>query len=565
MTATPLLHQAETATGAAKKEPVPRRPPDALHFLLAVVASLPLVIFGIVDMVRGWRPLFDNAAIALRSYQVFSHDSPLVGHQVDLHVGSQTVYSPGPLENWLLAVPVHLDPGQGALWGAVIFAVIGVTLAIEAAWSAARWWGAVTVAGAVLLLFAVRGDVIVDVMWNQWLGVIWLYTTLASSWAVASGRLRWWPVAVVSASLVVQCHEVFAFTAIGVSLTAAVLGVTACRRRLDGVGFGWLAAGTLAGIASWIAPVVQQLTTHPGNLTLLWRVTHQPSAKIGFSQALGAVGGASKPVPKWVHAPPIHGAFSNVIYVANTFVGDHWWAVTALVLLTGIAAFAVVRGRHLLAGAATMSLVAALGAVGAIASIPEAQVLNFGYLDVLLIPVGTAVWLTLAWTLAEVARAVLRRAFGGDLTSLGRRVRRAGTSLATLAGVAVVAVGFGWSTASGLTLVGTDSSTIGGWAAVRATDVGVAAVTRVAPRIPFRLELGEPSDNYRFAVVTGVAYLLDTEGLQPRLTGIAGPTFGSGRPNMPVVILHIPASGDRVSASVGRSARSRHSGVRRLR
>jgi len=550
----------EDPTTRAGNEPVPLGPPDALHWLLDIVASLPLVIFGIADMARGWRPLFDNAAISLRSYQVFSHNSPLVGHQVDLQVGSQHVFSPGPLENWLLAVPVHLDPGQGALWGAVIFGVIGVTLAIEAAWSAARWWGAVIVATSVLVLFAVRGDVVVDVMWNPWLGVIWLYTTLASSWAVATGRLRWWPVAVFSASLVVQCHEVFALTAIGVCLAAPVLGVTVCRRRQGRIGLGWLGAGAVVGVASWIAPVVQQLTTHPGNLTLLWRVAHQRVAKIGVTQALGALAGASRPVPKWVHAPPIHGAFSRVLYVANTFVGGQWWAVTALVLLAAIAVSAVVTGRHRLAGSATLSLVAALGTVSAIASIPEAQVLNFGYLDVLLIPVGTAVWLTLAWALVELARPVLGRAVTRVLTSPRKPTQRVSAYLGTLAGATLVAAGFGWSTASGLTLLGTDSPTISGWASVQATDVGVAAVTRLAPRTPFRLQLAEPSNNYRFAVVTGVAYLLDTEGFQPRLKGIAAATFGAAHPDMPTVFLHIPATGDKVLATVSSSGRSDHSG-----
>ena len=560
MTAIPLLPQVEKTTGA-ETEPAPRRPPDALHLLLDVVAALPLVIFGIADMARGWRPLFDNAAIALRSYQVFSRHSPLVGHQVDLHLTSQPVYSLGPLENWLLAVPVHLDPKQGALWGAVIFAVIGVTLAIEAAWSAARWWGAVIVATSVLVLFSVRGDVIVDLVWNPWFGVIWLYTTMASSWAVATGRLRWWPVALVSASIVAQCHEVFAPPAIAVCLTAPVLGVIVRRSRGERVGLGWLGAGAAAGVVSWIAPLVQQLTHHPGNFTVLWRVAHQRGAKIGVTQALGALGGASRLVPKWLHAPPLHGAFASVVYVANTFVGAQWWAVTTLVLLAVITVCALVTRRHLLAGSAALSLVAALGTVGAIASVPSAQVLTFGYVDVMLIPVGTAVWLTLAWALVEVVRPVLQRALSQGLPSVRKRAQAVADHLAMLAGVTMVTVLFGWSISSGLTLVGTNAPTIGGWAAVRATDIGVSAVARVAHRTPFRLELAEPSNNYRFAVVTGMAYLLKTEGFQPLFIGLAATTFGQGRPNMPVVLVHVPATGDRVSASVRPSRRSGSPGV----
>jgi hypothetical protein len=545
-----MLPLADTTTRAEG----PRWPPEVLHPLLGVVAALPLVIFGIADMAKGWRPLFDNAAIALRSYQVFSGNSPLVGHQVAVYVGSQPVYSPGPLENWLLALPVRLDPGQGALWGAVIFALVGVMLAIEAAWSAARWWGALIVTTSVLLLFAVRGDVAVDVMWNPWFGIVWLYTTLASSWATAAGRLRWWPVAVISASIVAQCHEVFALPAIEVSLTAAVVGVIVCRSRHRRVNLGWLAVGTTCGLVAWIAPVVQQLTNHPGNLTLLWRVAHQGGTKIGLSQALGALGGASRLVPKWVNAPPHHGALSSFGYIANGFVGSQWWAVTALVLLAAITVVAFVTGRHLLSSAAALSFVVAAGTVRAIATVPAAQFLDFGYLNVLLIPVGTAVWVTIAWTLVELARPVIGPVITRRVPSCRERINAAAGHLVMLGGATMLAATLGWSLASGLDLLGTSSPTIGGWTAVQAADTGLSATARLAPRTPFRLELAEPSNDYRFSVLTGVAYLLNTEGFQPRLMGIAAATFGESRPNMPVVLLHIPTRGDRVWASVARNA-----------
>ena len=229
------------------------------------------------------------------------------------------------------------------------------------------------------------------------------------------------------------------------------------------MGFGSLGVGAAAGIVSWIAPLVQQLTNNPGNFTALWRAEHEHNAKIGLSQALGALGGSSRLIPKWVHAPPLHGSFSSVVYIANTFVGSQWWAVTALVLLIATAVSAWVTGRHLLASLATLSLVAALGTVVGIASIPEAQFLNFGYLDVLLIPVGTAVWLTLAWALVDVAGPAFGRAFSRGLTELGRGPPyRVVAHLGTLAGATTMAVVLGWSMASGLTLLDTNSFTLGG-------------------------------------------------------------------------------------------------------
>src|SRR5450631_663373 len=94
-----------------------------LRVLCHLAAELPLVVFGAVESARGWRPLFDNAGLAYRSFQVFSSHSPLVGHQMAVSAGSHAVFGPGPLQSWILAVPVRVDPAQGALWGGVAAAV----------------------------------------------------------------------------------------------------------------------------------------------------------------------------------------------------------------------------------------------------------------------------------------------------------------------------------------------------------------------------------------------------------------------------------------------------------
>jgi len=69
------------------------------------------------------------------SHRLRSH-SPLLGHQMAVSVDGHAVFGPGPLQSWILAAPVHIDPAQGALWGAVI-AVLAV-LAVRAAWRGAE-------------------------------------------------------------------------------------------------------------------------------------------------------------------------------------------------------------------------------------------------------------------------------------------------------------------------------------------------------------------------------------------------------------------------------------------
>ena len=83
----------------------------------------------------GWMPTGDDAAIALRSWNSLTAHGPLVGQATRLAHG---VFDPGPLEYWLLAIPVHISPNHGVLWGAAICCMAACSLAIEAAWAVRR-------------------------------------------------------------------------------------------------------------------------------------------------------------------------------------------------------------------------------------------------------------------------------------------------------------------------------------------------------------------------------------------------------------------------------------------
>lgn len=549
-----------TTTGGT---PDPHHRTGALRLLLHAAAELPLVIVGVVEMLRGWRPLFDNASIALRSYQVFSRQIPLVGHQVALSAGTQPVFSPGPLENWLLAVPVRLDPAQGALCGAILFAVIGIALAIEAGWSTAQWWGAVAVTVSVLILFAVRGEVAVDVVWNAWFGLVFVITTLATGWAVASGNLRWWPVTVLAASVAAQCQEVNAPAVVLVCAIAPVLGMLVCRHRSHPIRYWPLVAGTAVGALAWSAPVIQQLTHRPGNLSMLWRAANQRGATVGLSQAIGALGAGIRPVPGWVHAPPVNGAYPGFVYVVDIFAGPRWWAILAMALLVVIGIIAWSTDRLQMAGAATISVVAGVGCVVAFAAVPESQFLTFEYLGAVVIPIGTTVWLTLVWALVESIRVLRSRipvanrpSEAGSRPRTGASSRRP-TIPAVILWITASAIACVWGLVSALSLVGTDLPTSGGWAAVRATDSAVAAVVHLDPRSPFRMELSSHLGARQFSVLTGTAYLLDTRGFEARLDGPdTAATYGPVSASMPVVLVTVPDSGNGVTASIERSGPS---------
>jgi hypothetical protein len=514
-----------------------------LRLVFHLVAELPLVVFGIAVLTKGWRPLYDNADLALRGYQVFSSHSPSLGHQMAVSVGAHAVFGPGPLQSWILAVPVRIDPAQGALWGAVLAAVAAVAVAIEASWALCRWRGAATIAGAILVVALVRPEVVLDPVWNVWFAVIFLMTTFTTALAVATGRMRWWPVTVIVASVVIQSQAAFAPPALALCITAPVFGLLA-RRRVLGNSLGWLTAGLGVGLVLWLAPIGQEITHRPGNLTLLVQAAGSESS-IGTTAAFRALGGATRMVPNWVDPLPTGSGLARFYGVAGLVDGPGWWGMTVLVLLVLVGGAAAWRGRRMLALVAIQTLMFATGGVVMVASIPTSHFLVLGYLGAALALVGLAVWVTFAWAAGEVIVALVLHA---GVVKADERLARVITWAQWMAAVALVVLSV-WLIASGLGQMESTAPTLVGWPAVRATDLASEASARVAPPGPFRLQVDGPPDAFTFAVETGVAYQLVTRGLDPRpSTAVGYPTFGRPPPDGPTVVVVLPGPGRPVSA-----------------
>src|SRR5215469_5203442 len=182
-----------------------------------------------VDSWRGpWRAVGDTARMALQSWNVLSGHVPLVGQPNELPGAPHDL---GPIQYWLLAIPVHLDLSRGVLWGAVLLAMLA-------------WFPG----------FTTRPE---D---NPNFGLIWFIPTLAASLAVLSRRRKWWPVLVIAASIATQAHLTFAFASIGLVLIALVVGLIDEFRAKGG--YTWLIAGVIAGAVCWVPPLLQQFTAH---------------------------------------------------------------------------------------------------------------------------------------------------------------------------------------------------------------------------------------------------------------------------------------------------------------
>jgi hypothetical protein len=377
---------------STEKAPLKLRRATLLRVVAHLAAWLPFVTGAARLTHAGWLATGDDAAIALRSWNSLTAHGPLVGQATRLAHG---VFDPGPLEYWLLAIPVHLSPSHGALWGAAICCMAACSLAIEAAWSAGGELAGLAASALTIAMVLWLPPAGVRPMWNPYFGAIFFLAALAAAWAVLAGRRGWWPVCVVAASIASQAHLMYALASVTlVALTLVVGGIDTVRAQAGRTvaGYRWLIVGVLLGAACWSGPFIQQFTSRNGNLSAL--IANSESGvgpRTGLVFGLRAISAAVQPIPLWLRPPPATGRTASVIAAHSP-----WPGVLALVILVLAVAAALgpLRSRRL-AGLAAVTLVLALGALLTYSSIPvrPTTLLTLGYLITLILPLGVGCWL----------------------------------------------------------------------------------------------------------------------------------------------------------------------------
>src|SRR5215475_2638931 len=101
--------EALVAPDALAQGPAARRRPRLRRALVVrsvahLAAWTPFIYALIRALHDGWIPVSDSAVIALRSWDVLSAHGQMVGETTRLAHG---VYDLGPLQFWLLTLPVH--------------------------------------------------------------------------------------------------------------------------------------------------------------------------------------------------------------------------------------------------------------------------------------------------------------------------------------------------------------------------------------------------------------------------------------------------------------------------
>ena len=429
-----------------EKAPLKFRRAILARVIAHLAAWLPFVSGAARLVHAGWMPTGDDAAIALRSWNSLTAHGPLVGQATRLAHG---VFDPGPLEYWLLAIPVHISPSHGALWGAAICCMAACSLAIEAAWAAGGELAGLTTSALIITLVLWIPADAVRPSWNPYFGAIFFLAALAASWAVLGRHRGWWPVAVVTASIACQAHLMYALTSVLLVVVTLVVGcidtvrsstvrsstVRSSTGRSDTgrspagrtwAGYRWLIVGVLLGAACWSGPFVQQFTSRNGNLSAL--IANSESGlgpRTGPVFGLRAISAAVQPIPIWLRAAPATGRTAGVVAAHSP-----WPGVVALVILLAVlvAALGPLRSRRL-AALAAVTLVLSLGALATYSSIPvrPTTLSTLGYLILLTLPLGVGFWLATGTVIVLAVRRARARSAATGPAAPGRPEQPAGS------------------------------------------------------------------------------------------------------------------------------------------
>lgn len=191
-------------------------------------AVLPVVVATVRALRRGWMPVWDNAYPALRAWDVFSTDPPLLGtrSRAGDFGGEVTTNHPGPFEFEVLAPWVRLlGLSDGT---AVGMAVLNVACIGVVAWLVGRRAGALgaTVSLAVMagLAWSMGSEMLFD-PWPPYAGLFPFAVFLVAAWSAGERDPVALPVMVVAGSFSLQAHVGFVVLVAGTAAVALALAL----------------------------------------------------------------------------------------------------------------------------------------------------------------------------------------------------------------------------------------------------------------------------------------------------------------------------------------------------
>jgi hypothetical protein len=259
-------------------------------------------------------------------------------------------HHPGPLFFWIEAPFYRLSGySTAALYAGAL--AINLTALATLAWVLAREDRrlATLVTGASLL-FAWRIPTLLANPWTAYVPAVPSLTFIVVCAAVAKGRIGLLPLMVVFGSFIAQTHLGFVPLVGVLAVASLAIGLLVCRSGRGRptwpvlVGSSWLALGL------WLFPIAEQLSSDPGNFTLLWRFfTSDSTPGVPFGAAFAnwvyMIVGVFRPdgIPYGGHFTPTHlawgvpvalGEMALLLIVAARAFRANRTMVTSLALTT---------------------------------------------------------------------------------------------------------------------------------------------------------------------------------------------------------------------------------------
>jgi hypothetical protein len=372
---------------------------------------------------------------------VFTSHAPLVGqYSYAGHVTGKSTYSLGPMLYWLLALPAHFGSPASITWTMAVvntLAIIGVVaLARRRGGLVLMFAAAVAVA---LMCQSIAAETLHDI-WNPSAGLLPFTLLIFLCWSLACGEYRLLPLTALVASFMLQDNLMYLPPTLGLlavafggllvsriwplgrpNAAATVAGREEVGENADGdtppsrAGAGresalpgtgarrsllrWSAAALAVAAICWSAPLIQQFSESPGNMTLVVQSATKSKQTLGTSVGWHAVVRAVGVRPWWLYVPIDRWQRQHDIRHTPRTLG----VISCIALLTAllVALLAgLARGRRDVVAGALIGFVlcGALAAVAATTPTPRLLAVSLGYTMWEGSQAGMWVWLMLAWS-----------------------------------------------------------------------------------------------------------------------------------------------------------------------
>lgn len=399
-----------------------RRPRTAerIEWLALGLTIVPFVVAVIRAAAQDWMPIGDAAYFTVRSRDVLTAHTPLVGAWSS---GSAVLAVPvnnlGPMQLDLLAPFTKLWPYLGTAIGS---AVINIACVVAVWHSARRLFSPVRVAwvmaGTLLFLATLGLSWLIDAR-QQFAMVLPFYALLWVSAAMWTGAAASLAIGVALGTLTLQTHFTYAYQSVIVTLVGVIGWVVATwaqplRSRLVTAG---VAAGML--VVLWAQPLADQVggTGNLGNV--LGPAREGQAAAAGLEVGVQIVAGGSLVPPFWL--PGSIGLFLRP-HDGVTLLGAVLAVLSWTVAITVVLAVGIRSGRRTATSVAVACLAALLGGVVAAAAIPPSMFglvpQNYFWVWSLGAFVSIGIVAAVSTLPAVAARRPIRGAFGQPLVAV---------------------------------------------------------------------------------------------------------------------------------------------------